>query len=291
MKRSLRSAIVVAAALGATLLTAVISCSTGEPAQPPGREPAPEAALSDRTTNPDAGFDACARPSPPDATPADCGQIPMPDGGRIRITGVVLERGLDGSIGAPIPFANVSVEYGGLYVDWCDRSRASPYYVFGTVADDAGRFELSAREGHLGFHSFATGYFYDRGQIDAATDDASVVLTMVPLRTEPKPVVTDPRFDKTTVEAGAPVTFTAGVRAANRCLDPMSDEVLLIEPVHSWSRELDPPSRGLKDDVPDGVWKLTFDAPAEAGVYTYYFSATTSQCVTSDVQTFTLRVE
>src|SRR5215467_11461971 len=68
-----------------------------------------------------------------------CTQIPMPDGGAMQVTGQVVQAG-DASPPKGIPNAQVAVEYGGLYVTWCDLSHASPYYVFGAYTDANGNF-------------------------------------------------------------------------------------------------------------------------------------------------------
>jgi hypothetical protein len=255
----------------------VVACETGSPGDPGGKG----------TPLGDANELFEAAPGPP----GPCTQIPMPDGGVVHMTGVVMEARRDGGPPQVIPNAMVSVEYGGLYVPWCDLSKASPYYVFGAITDDAGRFEIDVKEGLLGFHGFATNYLYSRVEPAFAADAATpVTLKLEPLQDQKKPTSTDAGFDKTTVDAGAMVTFTATLTTFDKG-DPLSDENLLVEPTRSWSLELDPPSQGKKDNFPDGVWTRTFPAPSKPGTYTYWFSATTSQCITSDVITATLVVQ
>ncbi len=206
------------------------------------------------------------------------------------MTGTVREALPDGGPGKPLANTAIAAEYGGLYLSYCDMAKASPYYVFGALTDATGHFELDARAGMLGFHSFATGYLYSRALLDTATG-LDVTIAMEPLRPlQPKPMVTNAAFDKTTVAASGPVTFSAEVRAADPT-EPLSDEVLLVEPTRGWSAELDPPRVGKKDDFPNGTWRRTFNAPDKAGTYTYYFSATTATCATSDMMTFTLTVQ
>lgn len=261
-----------------------VACSSGGDAARPG-------------TPPDG--DGAVPPSGDGAAP--CTQIPMPDGGTIHVTGVVVaaqhpEAGVDAGPPVPIPNAMVSVEYGGTYVPWCDLAHASPYYVFGAITDDAGRFELDAREGALGFHAFANDYLYSRASLDTSAGNGPVTLKLekTPDPAQ-KPTLTNPRFEAydpaTGVAPGASVTFSAVITAPDPKTDPLSDENLLVEPTGSWSRELDPPSLGAKDNFPNGTWKLTFPAPTTPGTYTYWFSATTSQCVTSDLVTATLLVK
>jgi hypothetical protein len=253
----------------ASVEVCAVACSEGSPAQP-------SVVLAPGTSG-SAGGDAGAA----------CTQIPMPDGGTVKVTGQVVVG--TGDAAAPIPNAMVSVEYGGLYLSYCDLSRASPYYVFGAYTDANGKFTIDAKQGALGFHGFATGYFYSRAQLDTS-QGTDVTIKMEPLPADqPRPAVGAVGFDVETVAPGAKVTFSADVRAA-RPADPLSDEIVLVEATRSWSVELDPPSVGKKDDFPDGTWKRSFAAPNAPGTYTYYFSATTGTCVTSDVQTFTLTV-
>jgi hypothetical protein len=185
----------------------------------------------------------------------------------------------------------VGVEYGGLYLPWCDLSHASPYYLFGAVTDDAGAFSLTARAGKLGFHGFATGQYYSRAPLDTSTGVTSVqiVLSALPPQ-QAKPTITGAAFSAAQVAPGAQVTITTTV-AAGIPTDPLSDETILVEPTHSWAIELDPPSLGKKDDFPDGTWSRTFPAPAQTGHYVYWLSATTAGCVTSDLVQVSLDVQ
>jgi hypothetical protein len=219
-----------------------------------------------------------------------CTQAPIPDGGPVQVTGTVVSVLDDGGV-VPVPSAMVGVEYGGLYLPWCDLSHASPYYLFGAVTDDAGAFALSARAGKLGFHGFATGQYYARAPLDTSTGATTVqiVLSALPPQ-QAKPTVTGAAFNPAQVAAGAQVTITATV-AAGVGSDPLSDETILVEPTHSWATELDPPSLGKKDDFPDGTWSRTFSAPAQTGHYVYWLSATTAGCVTSDVVQLSLDVQ
>ena len=228
--------------------------------------------------------------APDAALDAPCTQIPMPDGAPITVTGTVVELASDGGVAKTIADAMVAAEYGGLYVPWCDLAHASPYYIYGAYTDAKGDFSIDVREGFLGFHSFATGYLYTRAALHTG-DGGTVTLQMEQIKAgQQKPLVSGAAFDKTTVAPGGALTFSATVKAAVST-DPLSDELILVEPSRSWATELDPPSVGLKDDFPDGLWTKTFLAPTTKGTYTYYFSATTSLCVTSDVQPFTITVQ
>lgn len=212
----------------------------------------------------------------------------LPEGGPVQVTGTVVSAADDGGT-SPIANAMVAVEYGGLYLPWCNLAQASPYYRFGAVTDDAGAFTMTAAAGKLGFHGFATGQYYSRAPLDTSTG-TSVTIILAPEPAGPKPTITGASFTPTTVPAGAQVTLTATVTAGSPT-DPLSDETMLVEPTHSWARELNPPSLGKKDNFPDGSWSLSFAAPAEAGTYTYWLSATSAGCVTSDVGTLSLVVQ
>jgi hypothetical protein len=226
----------------------------------------------------------------PEPLPA-CKQLDLPDGGALKVTGNVVEKAPDGGADQPIPNAMVSVEYGGLYVPYCNRALASPYYVFGTFTDAQGAFSIDVKQGALlGFHSFATGYYYSRASLDTTAGTYVKIQTEKLPATQGKPTVTNAGFVQSTVLLGDRVTFSAEVHAASPS-DPLSDEIILVEPTRSWSVELNPPSLGKPDNYPDGVWRRSFLSPLKTGTYTYYFSATTAGCVTSDVQTFTLTVQ
>ncbi|HEY8038987.1 MAG TPA: hypothetical protein VIF15_04305 [Polyangiaceae bacterium] len=256
----LRTALLVSASLGAAACTSA-SSSGG-------------AAMDSGAAGDDAG--------------TACTEAPLPDGGPVQVTGTVLTDVGDAQV--PVPGAMVAVEYGGLYLPWCDLAHASPYYVFGAVTDDAGAFTVTAAAGKLGFHGFATGQYYSRAPLDTSRGSTvSILLSPLPAQ-QTKPTVAGAAFDKTTVKGGDAVTVRATVTAGVPT-DPLSDETLLVEPTHSWAVELDPPSVGKKDDFPDGAWSRTFPAPAQSGTYTYWLSATTAGCVSSDLVTLQLVVQ
>lgn len=216
-----------------------------------------------------------------------CMQIPIPDGKPIHVSGVVVEP--DGV--TPVPNAMIAIEYGGLYLEWCSLDQASPFYMFGTVADANGKFEVDVREGMLGFHSFASGYYYSRAPLDTSTGATSVTLMMGKLPAgQMVPAIANAAFAASTVAPGGSVTFSATL-ATWSPNDPLSDENVLVEPTGSLGIELNPPVLGQRDNFADGLWKRTFTAPSVPGMYTYSFSATTAGCITSNVVTATLTVQ
>jgi hypothetical protein len=266
-------------ALGASLFACVGGCSSSS-----GTAVAPDAG----TGQTDAGNGQSDATTGDDAA-TGCTQAPIPDGGPVQVTGTVVSLLDDGGL-VPVPNAMVAAEYGGLYLPWCDLSKASPYYLFGAVTDDAGAFALTARAGQLGFHGFATGQYYSRAPLNT-NKATSVQVVLAPLQPQQvKPTISGAAFNATQVAPGAQVTITATVKAGV-ATDPLSDETILVEPTQSWAAELDPPSIGKKDDFPDGMWSRTFAAPSQPGHYVYWLSATTGTCVTSDVVTIPLDVQ
>src|SRR5258708_37969067 len=167
---------------------------------------------------------------------------------------------------APVANAMVAVEYGGLYLPYCDLSHASPFCAFGALTDQNGSFAIAVHPGSLGFPAFANGQFYSRAPLDTSKG-TTVAIQMAPLGPQqPKPTIANAALDKTTVAPGGSVTVSATVRAGTSS-DPLSDEVILVEPTHSWAAELDPPAGGKQDDFPDGTWARTFAAPVQADSY------------------------
>jgi hypothetical protein len=282
--RVLVSSFVMALGAGAAALSACSSSSSSSSGGTGGGEAGVDASTDGGTGGVDTG---------PGEAGSHCNQTPIPDGGPVQVVGTVVSLLDDGGL-APVPGAMVAVEYGGLYLPWCDMSHASPYYLFGALTDDAGAFSMTAGAGKLGFHGFATGQYYSRAPLDTSKSDAAVPSVQIVLSPLPpqqvKPTVTGAAFSASPVAAGAQVTVSATVKAGV-ATDPLSDETVLVEPTHSWGVELDPPSLGKKDDFPDGTWSRTFAAPAQTGHYVYWLSATTAGCVTSDLVELPLDVQ
>src|SRR5262249_45080667 len=150
----------------------------------------------------------------------------IPDGGPLKVTGRVVEKARDGGTAQPIPNAMVSVEYGGLYVPYCNRALASPDYVFGTFTRAHGDFPMAGKPGGLlGFHSFAPGSSCPAAPLDTtAGTDVTIETEKLP-DTQAKPTVKNAGFVQATVLLGDRVTFTAEVHAATTNV-PLSDEIL-----------------------------------------------------------------
>ena len=207
----------------------------------------------------------------------------------MRVRGSVRE--VDGT--TPIPFAVLAIEKDGLYVDNADPSRANPSYVYGGRANANGDFDLMLPKGALGIHTFLDNYQYGRAPLDGdgGVDHILMPITMAPRGILAKPSVTGVRAEPSTVDAGDTFFVRALVVAAS-CSDPISEEVLLIEPTTSFSAELDPPCKGKQGQgYPDGEYARLVRAPKVAGDYTYYLTATSEQCITGDVAKIVVTVK
>jgi hypothetical protein len=63
--------------------------------------------------------------------------------------------------------------------------------------------------------------------------------------------------------------------------DPLSEEVLLLQPDTTDARAFDPPVRGAQAiGFADGTWRTRMPAPSKPGVYRYYASVSSEGCVT-----------
>jgi hypothetical protein len=94
-----------------------------------------------------------------------------------------------------------------------------------------------------------------------------------------RPVLSAFAAKVTTVAPGAPVQFTLTARADRK--DPLSEEVLLLQPDTQVARAFDPPVRGIQAiGFANGTWKLTVPAPSKPGIYKYFASVSSEQCVT-----------
>ena len=102
------------------------------------------------------------------------------------------------------------------------------------------------------------------------------------LPADQRPVLSDFKATATAVAPGQEITFSVTVRAATP-KDPLSEEVLLVEPTTSVARALDPPSRGVEGKAyPDGVWSTKLAAPTTPGTFTYHVGATTEGCIVGE---------
>jgi hypothetical protein len=201
---------------------------------------------------------------------------------------------VDGITNAPLAGAVVTLEIGGVYLFFSDSSRPSPYYQFGGITAADGTFSISVPQEPIGVHTFADGYLYG-GR--SAVDDPSLPGTIVkskpiaPAQAPYKPVVSGFTATPSTVSAGASFSLSANVQRGSGATDPLSDEILLVQPDTAWCGELAPPSPGGHDDYPDGIYTRTITAPAKSGTYTYWLVTTSAGCVTSDKQSLQVTVQ
>ena len=72
------------------------------------------------------------------------------------------------------------------------------------------------------------------------------------------------------------VTLTALVKAADAATDPLSEQVLAIEPASGWAGVFAPPLPGTPGlGYPNGVYGRLVPAPLVPGEYTFYMVAAT----------------
>jgi hypothetical protein len=216
-----------------------------------------------------------------------------------RVSGSVRE--LDGT---PVPNALVAVEKGNLFSGNPDPSMPNPAYTWGAVADSHGVFVFECPCGStIGVHALAAGHKQnDPGlaiTISADTDIGPIALPKV-VAPAALPSVMDLTASPPTTSPGGMVTFTLSAAAppavatgdggAKR--DWLSDEIVCIEPHTYWGRAMAPPGPPMNTiQYQDGTWTRTIMAPAQTGVYRYYFVAATVSGVSSNVVTTSLTVQ
>ena len=172
-------------------------------------------------------------------------------------------------------------------------------YAYGTLTTDAGDFSLDVPDEKIGVHVYATGY--SCGQPDAGTvvpGKGPIVLSPRPLSpvdagdgaAQPeRPTVTGltVRLRQSSpptevVAPGTSVIMSAEVKAPDPG-DPLSEQVIAIEPTTGWAGAFAPPKPGTwGKGYPNGVYSRLVTVPSEAGEYTYYLIAATEACVVSD---------
>jgi hypothetical protein len=149
----------------------------------------------------------------------------------------------------------------------------------------------------MGVHAFADGHYYGARELDLDQDLGITVNIERFQRGEAPPTIADALLEPATVARGEPFTIVAQVTqgdsgAPDHRADPLSEEVIVTDPVGQRSRALDPPSAGVQGVAfPDGEWSTTLRAPSETGSYDYYLTATSEGCVTSDATVLTLVVQ
>ena len=198
----------------------------------------------------------------------------------------------DSDTQSPIGGAYVAIERGGIYVAIADPSKASPAFQYGALTRADGTFEVVVAGGLVGVHSFIDDHFYGSQLVRVDADPTSFVMASAPLQASAvKPTLANPSAVPSTVAPGESFVLSV-TAAAGSASDPLSDEIVAIEPTTGWAGELDPPSAGSPGvGYPDGLYSRTITAPAEPGTYTYGLAVTTEGCVTGDLTTITLTVQ
>jgi hypothetical protein len=197
-------------------------------------------------------------------------------------TNVISGRVVDAATREPLASAVLSGERGGIYNDNPDKSKGNPAYVYSAVTDAKGFFELPLSSSQpVGLHAFVDGYRYGPLLVEAAGHAVVEVAVTKKLPEDLSPRISGVSLSSETVGSGQEVTITAMVRAGTSA-DPLSEEVLIVEPKMHFSVAMAPPTPGIPGRWPDGVWIGTFRAPIVRGAYTLFVVATTEGCVTAD---------
>jgi hypothetical protein len=180
---------------------------------------------------------------------------------------------------APAAGSLIFIELCDLYSENPDPTKAHPNYRYVALADADGNFVVDVPKGTVGLHTLLEGYTY--GSLLVADSTApNIHVQSEPLNGRQPPTVS--RFVVTPVDAqpGATLSFSMNVQAAQS--DPISEEVLLAEPISGIARAFAPPRRGSPGrGFPDGTWTASLTAPATPGTYTYYAQVVSEQCAVS----------
>jgi hypothetical protein len=229
----------------------------------------------------------------PEITPRDAGE----EGGEaaiVQLQGVVL----DPTTGKPLGLALVAIEVGGLNQmnpgalgpdgGLVPTVKLDPFYRFGALADEAGSFTVTVPDETLGVHAYANGFYCGVPDAGAIQADAGKVVHVLPQplpdgAASGRPTITDFTIAPDVVAPGDSVTLTAIVAAADPEHDPLSEQVLAIEPTSGWAGAFAPPKPGTPaGGFANGVYGRLVTAPLEPGEYTFYMVATTRSCVVSE---------
>jgi hypothetical protein len=233
---------------------------------------------------------------PPDIVQGDGGE------GGIEAATIALEGRVLDPEGKPVGMALVAIEVGGLnqvnpFALDPDGGvgktiKIDPYYRLGAITDEAGRFSLDVPNETLGVHVYKGGFYCgvpDAGAIAAETGSVTVRLVAFEGGTSEQPTVTGFTIDTGSslepqvAAPGVSVTLAAVVQAADAMADPLSEQVLAIEPKTSFGGAFAPPVPGTPGkSYPNGIYGRLVTAPLDPGEYTYYMIAATQACVVSE---------
>ena len=210
--------------------------------------------------------------------------------------------------GAPLTHALAAIEEGGLNVPIPDPAFGSPAYRYGAQTGKRaneqdmkkeGAFTILLPAGPKGVHLFVDGYYCGAAAISIEPEDGAIQrLEVRANEIQPdevqRPVASNLRLDPSPVERGATFTLSVDV-VAGTSEDPLSDQILVVQPELAFAAALNPPPPPPADEQgvisPDGTWSQTLVAPDAPGPYTYHLVAATQSCVSSAPLTATLVVE
>jgi hypothetical protein len=230
------------------------------------------------TTTPPPPQEAAA----PDTSPPRVslhGRVEGPDGGPLLALVAIEVGGLDreppGAVG---PDGGVQAT---LMID--------PYYMYGTATDGEGAFSVEVPDEKVGVHVYAAGYYC--GVPDAGVripGKAAVLVRPLPLavtdggKTPERPTITGFTVSPAIVLPGGTLTMAAVVKSGEPG-DPLSEQVLAIEPTTGWAGAFSPPVPGTwGKGYPNGIYSRLVIAPTIPGEYVYHLLAATEACVVSD---------
>jgi hypothetical protein len=162
------------------------------------------------------------------------------------------------------------------------------FYAYGTSLEDGGHFSVDVPDEKVGVHVYANGFF-------CGVSDGAVLPTAKGLTISPRPLTRDEAgalpLEPTIVDftatppvvmPGQPLTLAATVAAADPDSDPLSAQVVAIEPTSGWAGVFAPPKPGIwGKGYPNGIYGRLVIAPTTPGEYVYYLVAATEACVVS----------
>jgi hypothetical protein len=197
----------------------------------------------------------------------------------VRLSG----RTFDANTKKPLANVHVFVELCGRYTFNPNPGKGHPNYRYGSVSDDNGNWSLMFPAGPAGLHTFLAGYRYGTVEVLDVGSAGEVPVPMAPLLAADKvPTITNLSASATKAKPGEAISFSVTAKAAIN-EDPLSEEVLLLQPDTNAARAFNPPLRGEQAvGFANGTWKTVLAAPAKPGTYTYYASVSTEQCITAN---------
>ncbi len=220
----------------------------------------------------------------------------------VPLAGVVRDRETE----AGLRFALVAIEIGGL-----DRAnpasgqsdgarvptlKIDPFYQYGATTDEAGAFSLDVPSEPVGVHVYKSGFFCGVPEAGAILPGSGAVF----VEPEPlpnsdagpaRPAISGFTATPSMLAPGEVITLSAIVEAADPETDPLSEQVLAVEPLSGWAGVFAPPEPGTPGgSYPNGIYSRLVPAPLAPGKYTFYLVAATLSCVTSDLATQTVLV-